>query len=233
MITGIHNPKTIGLALLIGIVPALIWLWFWIKEERKKPEPTGLLTVVFILGMVSVIVVLPIQKFIQSVTNSYDLQIIGWASAEEIIKYLVLLVVVFRTNTIKEPIEWPIFMITAALGFAALENTLFLIKPFSLDQTTVGLLTGQLRFLGSTLLHTVASGIVGIFLGLSFSMKGYVKGRYLFIGLMLAIALHSTFNFFIMKNSGNNFLMIFAFLWVVTIIIMLLFEKLRRMSGTN
>jgi RsiW-degrading membrane proteinase PrsW (M82 family) len=230
----IHNPKTLGLALLFGILPSLIWLWFWLKEDRKKPEPTGLLTVTFIMGMVAVIAVLPIQKFIQSLTDSSQLQIIGWASAEEIIKYLAVLTILFRSSYLNEPTDWPIFLITCALGFAALENTLFLIKPFSLGQTTVGLLTGQLRFLGSTLLHTVTSGIVGISLGLSFKMENKsIKRLHLFIGLVLAIALHSAFNFFIMKNNGSDFLKIFGFLWVVTIIIMLLFEKLRRMSGEN
>jgi hypothetical protein len=34
-----------------------------------------------------------------------------------------------------------------------------------------------------------------------------------------------------MKNNGSDFLKVFAFLWVATIIIMLLFEKIRRMSG--
>jgi len=225
-----NDPKILGLALLGGIVPALFWLWFWLKENQEKPEPKGLLTICFILGMLSVIFVLPIQKFIQSNVGSHQLQIISWASIEEIIKYLAVMVVVYKTTYINEPIDWPIYLITAALGFAALENTLFLIKPFSLDQATVGLLTGQLRFLGSTLLHAVSSGIIGIALGLSFHMEWYRKKWYLLAGLILAIALHSAFNFFIMENSGSDFLKVFAFLWVVTIIIMLLFEKLRRMS---
>ena len=225
-----NDPKILGLALLGGIVPALFWLWFWLKENQEKPEPKGLLTICFILGMLSVIFVLPIQKFIQSNVGSHQLQIISWASIEEIIKYLAVMVVVYKTTYINEPIDWPIYLITAALGFAALENTLFLIKPFSLDQATVGLLTGQLRFLGSTLLHAVSSGIIGITLGLSFHMEWYRKKWYLLAGLILAIALHSAFNFFIMENSGSDFLKVFAFLWVVTIIIMLLFEKLRRIS---
>ena len=53
---------------------------------------------------------------------------------------------------------------------------------------------------------------------------------YAFCGIIAAITLHSVFNFFIMQNSGKNFLQIFGFLWVITIIIMLLFEKLRRMG---
>jgi len=226
------DPKILGLAFLGGIIPSLIWLWFWLKEEEKKKEPKGVLTGVFIVGMIAVILVLPIQKYIQSNVANENLHVILWALAEEIIKYLAVLVILYKSSFIDEPIDWPIYMITAALGFAALENALFLIKPLSLGDTTVSLLTGQLRFLGSTLLHSIASSMIGIALGLSFFMGGFAKKIYLFIGLFFAIALHSVFNFFIIKNSGNDFLKVFAFLWVITVVVMLLFEKLRRMSGS-
>ncbi len=226
------DPKIIGLAILGGVAPALIWLWFWLREDEEKPEPKGLLLMCFLLGAAAVIFILPVEKLIQSSIGSQMWQIISWAGAEEIIKYLAVIIILFRTSYIKEPIDWPIYLITAALGFAALENTFFLIKPLSLDHSTVGLLTSQLRFLGSTLLHAVSSGLVGIALGLSFHMSKVSKKLYLLVGLIAAIALHSSFNFFIMNDtSGNNFLSIFGFLWVVTIINMLLLEKLRRMSG--
>ena len=227
------DPKILGLALLGGVVPALFWLWFWLKEDNHKPEPKGLLAIIFLIGMVSVVFVIPAQKFIQSNVASHEWQIIGWASIEELVKYLGVIILLYKTNRIDEPIDWPIYLITAALGFAALENTLFLIKPLSLDQATVGLLTGQLRFLGSTLLHAVSSGIIGVSLGLSFFMGKFIKKIYLLAGIILAIALHSAFNFFIIEDSGNNFLRVLGFLWVVTIIIILLFEKLRRMSVKN
>jgi RsiW-degrading membrane proteinase PrsW (M82 family) len=158
-----------------------------------------------------------------------------WASAEEILKYIAVLIILASTNRARRPIDWPVYMVTAALGFAALENALFLIKPISASQTTIALLSatslGQLRFLGANLLHTVTSGTIGIAIGLSFFMTELGKKWFLFIGFLLAISLHSAFNFFIMNN-GNE-LEVFAFLWVVTIIIMLLFEKVRRMSGIS
>lgn len=228
-----NDPKILALAFLSGIIPSVFWLWFWLKQIKKRSEPIGLLIFCFILGIISVVFVLPIEKFIQRSIQSSELQIIGWATAEEMIKYLVVLIIINKTKFLNKPIDWPIFMITVALGFAAFENTLFLIEPISLGQTVVGLLTGQLRFLGSTLLHAVASGIIGISLGLSFFMDSFNKRVYLILGIVSAIFLHSAFNFFIMSNNGSNFLRVLAFLWVATIINLLLFEKLRRMSGEN
>lgn len=225
-----NNPQTIGLALLFGLVPSLLWLWFWLKEDQKKHEPRGLLALCFIAGMVSVVLVLPIQKFLQHIIASQGGQVVAWAGTEEIIKFLAAALVLWKTQKIDEPIEWPIYMITVALGFAALENTLFLIQPLALHETTVGLITGQLRFLGSTLLHSISSGLVGISLGLSLGMRGKDKLRYLFGALAMAIALHSLFNFLIIENDGSGFLKVFGFLWVVTVVIMLLFEKVRRLA---
>jgi RsiW-degrading membrane proteinase PrsW (M82 family) len=225
-----HDPKILALAVVAGILPALMWLWFWVKEEGKRPEPRGLLALVFILGMLSTVIVLPIEKYVKIHISSPEWQLILWAASEELVKFITVLILLYNTNEIDEPTDWPIYMMTAALGFAALENVLFLLKPFTVGQTAVGLLTGQLRFLGSTLLHAVSSGLVGISLGLSFNLRGFARRFYFYIGIILAIALHSTFNFFIMRSSGGGFLQVFAFLWVAAVIVMLIFEKLRRMA---
>jgi RsiW-degrading membrane proteinase PrsW (M82 family) len=223
-----NDPKLLGLALISGIIPSLFWLWFWLHEDKQNPEPKGVLTLVFVMGALAVVVVLPIQKFIQAHVDGSNWELIGWAATEEIIKFLAVAILLYKTREVEEAIDWPIYLITVALGFAALENALFLLKPITLGETTVGLLTGHLRFLGSTLLHTVASGTIGISLGLALHLSGIKKKIYLFLGIILAVALHSTFNFFIIKNDGVDFLKVFAFLWVAAVIIMLIFEKLRR-----
>ena len=215
------------------MIPSLLWLWFWLTEE-KSSEPNGLLAIVFFMGMFSVIAVLPIEAFIKAHASSDISQYVLWASAEEILKYFAVLIILYKTNVVKKPIDWPIYMVTAALGFAAMENTLFLLNPLSASLAPSALLAatslGQLRFLGANLLHAVTSGTIGITIGISFFMGKFTREWFLFVGFLVAIALHTAFNFFIIKNVGNK-LEIFAFLWVVTIIIMLLFEKVRRMSG--
>jgi RsiW-degrading membrane proteinase PrsW (M82 family) len=220
------DPKILGLAFVGGMVPALLWLWFWLKQEEKKKEPGTMITGVFILGMLAVIITIPVQKYLHTLVTSNESEIVLWAAAEEIIKMLAVMVLLYKNRHIDQPIDWAIYFVTVGLGFAALENTLFLITPLSLGQDTVTLLTGSLRYLGSTLLHAVT-------IGLSFFMSRSWKKIYLIGGIVFATGLHSIFNFFIIKNNGADFLRVFAFLWVVTVVVMLLFEKVRRMSGEH
>lgn len=226
-----QTPLSLIFAILIGTLPAIFWLWFWLQEEDpEKHEPRLLIVVSFILGALIVIFAVWLEKFSATFISDKTLQIITWASIEEILKFIGVAVMVFGSGAINRPIDYPIYFIALALGFAAFENISFLINPFAFNNSIVGIITGNLRFLGSTLLHAMASAIIGNALGLSFYLKKY-RALYLIGGLLCAITLHSIFNFFIIERSGENFLSVFGFLWVIAIINILIFEKLKRMSS--
>ena len=55
--------KTLILAIAGGLLPALFWLWFWLREDSEHPEPKILITLTFILGMITVVIVVPIQRY--------------------------------------------------------------------------------------------------------------------------------------------------------------------------
>jgi RsiW-degrading membrane proteinase PrsW (M82 family) len=116
-------------------------------------------------------------------------------------------------------------MITIALGFAAFENVLYILKPGTTLNVTAGLLTGGLRFFGSTLLHVIASGFIGIVIGLS---PNNTRRIFMILGLAGATFLHGTFNMYILKNNTASFLQIYGYLWVAAIISLIILEKLRR-----
>ena len=213
-----------------GLLPSLLWLWFWLKEDEEHPEPKTILALVFLMGLAVVVLVLPIHKFIDTQILSASGKLVLWAATEEALKFLAVLLLLWGTHAANEPIDWPIYLITAALGFATLENTLFLMKPIAVSGATVSLLTGQLRFLGSTLLHTIASGLIGIAMGISFHLGIWRRAVLVFGWFLVAVTLHSAFNFFIIRNDGSDFMQVFAFLWVAAIILLLLFEKVRRIS---
>lgn len=224
------DPKNFIYAILGGILPAILWLWFWLKEEDDdEPEPLSLIVLTFLLGGLLVFVAVWFERFAQSFISDSSLQIFVWALIEELIKFGGVSLIIFGNNRIRQPIDFPMYFIALALGFAALENFFFLIDPLTTDGTVVGMLTGNLRFLGSTLLHAISSGMIGSALGLSFFIKKY-RGYYLIVGIFCAVLLHSLFNLFIIKGSDGNSLGVFGFLWVVTIINILIFEKLKRMG---
>jgi RsiW-degrading membrane proteinase PrsW (M82 family) len=226
------NALGIVLVILGGLIPALLWLWFWLKEDNVNPEPGWLIFLTFLLGVVSVAVVVPIQGFVQNaVGNDQTKMIVLAAAVEEIVKFGAVMIVAIRGSNLDEPIDFPIYFITVALGFAAIENALFLVNPVSVNDSTIALLTGNLRFLGSTLLHAIASATIGISMGLAFFKTKFIRKIYLLIGLAAAIALHSIFNFFIIADINISVLRTYAFLWVSAIIVMLVAEKLRRMSN--
>jgi RsiW-degrading membrane proteinase PrsW (M82 family) len=226
------NPLGIVLVILGGLIPALLWLWFWLKEDNVNPEPGWLIFLTFLLGVVSVAVVVPIQGFVQNaVGNDQTKMIVLAAAVEEVVKLGAVMIVAIRGRNLDEPIDFPIYFITVALGFAAIENALFLVNPVSVNDSTIALLTGNLRFLGSTLLHAIASATIGISMGLAFFKTKFIRKIYLLIGLAAAIALHSIFNFFIIADIDVSVLRTYAFLWVSAIIVMLVAEKLRRMSN--
>lgn len=226
----LQNPKILLYAILSGAIPAIFWLWFWLKEEDGDDrEPVNLIIVSFLLGALIVFVAVFLEKYSLNFIKDDKTQIVTWAVIEELLKFLGVSFIIYKNRNIDRPIDYPMYFIAVGLGFAALENVLYLLNPFNVSGTVVGLITGNLRFLGSTLLHAISSAMIGSAIGLSFFVKKY-RIIYVFVGTICAILLHSIFNFFIMKGSDENLLSIFGFLWVVTIINILIFEKLKRMG---
>ena len=227
------NPKTLLFAIIGGVIPAILWLWFWLKQEdSEEPEPPGLIILSFIIGGVLVLIAIGLEKYSLTFIKNNTTQVIIWATIEEILKLIGVSVILFGNKIIRKPIDYPMYFIAVALGFAAVENFLYLINPLNTEGTIVGMLTGNLRFLGSTLLHAISSAMIGSALGLAFYLQKRKFG-YLIGGIIFAVTLHSVFNFFIMKGSGENFLSVFGFLWVIAIINILIFEKLKRMGNKN
>lgn len=122
------NAHFVTQAIIAGLLPALIWLFFWNKEYSDHPEPKTLFLLCFIAGMMSVFIVLPFEQLVKE--KFFDSQglTVFWASLEELIKYFAAYVVIKNTNYLKRPIDYPIFFITVALGFAALENAWIIAK---------------------------------------------------------------------------------------------------------
>ena len=215
-------------ALAGGVLPALAWLWFWRREDSVHPEPRRLIALAFFAGMVTVVIVIPVQKFIAPYLASTAILYTAWSAIEEVMKYLAARFTVLNRREDDEPIDPVIYMVAVALGFAALENALFFLSPLSGDTFLQTFLTGNLRFIGATLLHVLASAVIGVAIGLAFYKPKATRRLYALWGVILATLLHSAFNFFILNTPETHLLRTFGFVWVGLIVLLAVLEYVKR-----
>lgn len=225
------TPGMIFFALLGGLLPAIFWLWFWLKEDSVHPEPRGLIILSFLVGMLATAGSYPIEKWIATYMGGNNFSLLFfWAVTEETLKFIGIYIVALRSKYFDEPIDAVIYFVTIALGFAALENAMFLINPLSGGDTVAALLLENFRFIGATLLHVGASGFIGVLLALTFYHTRVVRKIAGIIGLGCAIILHTLFNFSIIESEGAYIYEIFIVLWVFILGILLTCERIKRMA---
>lgn len=226
----IPTSSSLFYSLLGGILPALFWLWFWIQEDKLNPEPRSRIMMAFLGGMIAVPLVYPLQKLVFENFGMGTSTFFLWAVIEELAKYIVVGFTALRSKAFDEPIDALEYLITTALGFAALENTLFILNPLLDGNAIEGIMTGNMRFMGASLLHVVSSGILGYCIGREFYRSRAWKITWRVIGLSIAIALHTVFNLFIIYKNGEKTFLVFGFIWILVLVILLLFEKLKKIK---
>jgi RsiW-degrading membrane proteinase PrsW (M82 family) len=223
------------IAFLCGTLPALLWLAFWLFEDKKNPEPKRYIFFTFLAGMAIVLpIVLPLEKLVQSQALAVGyategiLVLLFWALIEETFKFAAAYVAALHWRVFDEPLDAVVYMITAALGFAALENALFLVSPIQAGEVLQTIITGDLRFVGATLLHVLSSATVGLLIARAFYRGGAARLRATVLGVVLATALHTVFNFFILLKGGGATFFVFLILWFGIVALLLFVERLKR-----
>ncbi len=211
----------------MGFFPIAIWLAFWLFEDWRHPEPRRRLFIAFMVGMLSVPVVLTVEAFAVMVLPYGYLLLFVWAVTEELTKVVLAWFFVLQHRTVDEPIDIPIYLITVALGFAAVENTLFIFTPLLEGATVTSAITGNLRFIGPTLIHVLGASIVGGALAFAFFRTKTEKIYYTLVGVILAATLHTIFNFLIITTGAGRVLTVFLGVWVAIIFILLALERIK------
>ena len=218
---------TIFYALIVGIVPSFVWLAFWLHEDVKHPEPKWLIATSFCGGAVVVLLSIFVEKFIVEVVSDQSIRYMLWATTEEILKLVVVAIIAFRTSYYDEPIDAMIYLVTIALGFTAIENTLFISSSFLSGDVSAAIAMEGTRFVGATLVHVVCSAIIGFSIGFTYYRHKVSKVLALIIGIVTAVALHSLFNLTIISASPNEMMQIFAWVWLSVVILIILFEEVK------
>ncbi len=283
----ISNTNVLIFSFLGGILPAFFWLWFWLRQDREKPEPKSALLGAFFGGIIAVFLALFFEltlyyilveanphlldsspkifsDFLQAFTTKYNIsgfQNIWWSKIqnlinngikinelkkialvvfiapfiEELFKWIMAYSICLRRKVNDEPVDASIYMLTTALGFAAIETTLFLTEPLTKGNIIDTLVMGNFRSVGPMLIHLISSVILGLFIGLAFYKSKIKKFFYAVTGFILATILHSFFNFFIVLNEITKSTLYFWLActgtWFLIIILLILFKKVKTISS--
>ncbi len=211
---------------MLGFLPGIVWLLFFLQEDSLRAEPKRLIASTFLWGGAATFIVLPLQiaaKYFLLAGGVMDgnvWHVFALAAIEELLKFLAVFFWISGRKEFDEPIDAMVYMVVASLGFATVENVATVLRATSAPE----LLT--LRFIGATLLHALASGIVGYYWS-----RGIMRRKvavYVVCGLVAASAFHTVFNY-LMVVWGPS-LRVTGLLVVLAFAVLRDFEELKKPS---
>lgn len=180
------------IALAASIIPTCILL-FWFYKSDRFPEPWKVVRKTFLLGVavcVPVLIVDAVLKHWQPPQTApypyafYEAFMIA-SIPEEFFKYLVLLLYSIKHQEFNEPFDGIVYGVTASLGFATLENVLYV--------STGGISVALLRAFTAVPGHALTGAVMGFFLGMTLRSPKQ-KPLWYILALLIPIILHGLYD---------------------------------------
>jgi RsiW-degrading membrane proteinase PrsW (M82 family) len=204
---------TITLLLTMAIGPALFWLIFFYRKDKYATQPLSWIVKIFLLGALITIPIAICESIAGILISEFAIAVIVAPSVEECGKYFVVTRYVYTTSEFNEPVDGIMYAVAAALGFATIENILYIFSiPLTELPTLFGVVIG--RAVLSVPGHALDSSIWGYSLGIAkFGLPR--DAPKIITGLAVAIVFHGLFNFLLMSFLGIALLLLIVipFLW--------------------
>ncbi len=222
---------------IIGILPAIIWLLFYLRQD-VHPESNRKVMEIFLWGGVMVVPVYLIESILeyffpeknillQNATLLFIYYIFVVGLVEEFFKYWVVKKRVINSSHLDEPIDLMLYLIISGLGFAMVENISVILSSTALEEAVF---VSLIRLLTAVFLHSLAAAITGYFLALSFYHR---KKFFIAVGLLFAATFHGFYNLSIIRleNAENlfSFLLPIVIIFLMAIIVYIFFKRIKHL----
>ncbi|WP_048602338.1 glutamic-type intramembrane protease PrsW [Rubeoparvulum massiliense] len=190
-----------------AIAPGVALLSYFYLRDKYEPEPISLVIRQFIFGIFLVFPVMALQHELLQLEGIpiwvHTYVITGLI--EEFFKFFIIYITVFSHVEFDHPYDGVVYSVAVSLGFATLENFLYLV----LNGVSLAFLRALLPVSG----HALFGVLMGYYLGKSkFHQNPKYRRYYLLIALLLPVLLHGTFDFIILSSSSNWMLPIIPFM---------------------
>lgn len=192
------------LFLITAFIPGFLWLWYFYRKDEYEPEPIRMVAFIFFLGMLTVIPAGILEVYIQPYLTTFADEgttlyhfldtffIVG--PVEEFLKFYVVFKFAYQHHEFDEPLDGIIYGSAAALGFASLENLVYML--------THGWAVIILRGVLSTLGHVLFASFWGFALGLARFETPDRRAFIILMGLLAAIGTHALYDFVLFAFPG-------------------------------
>ncbi len=194
--------KEILLLLILSILPTIIILWYFYRKDKYNKEPKKVLLKLFLL---SAIITIPLAILFQTIIEAFSpagiigifiSAFISAALIEECLKYWMVKRFVFHKPYFDEVIDGIVYAVTASLGFATLENILYIFGD------PEGLSVAIIRAFTAVPAHALDGALLGYFLGLAkFAPEPGMRKKLIRRGLLYAITFHGLYDFFLFTDT--------------------------------
>ena len=187
---------------------ALIVLWLWFRDRLREPAWVVLATlglgiliaapaVVIEMGVVAVGVAagLAHPESPQTLVHSAFLAFAVAALVEECLKFAVLWWFAARRDAFDEPMDGIVYGAAASLGFAAIENVMYVFGQWMSSGGAAGAFgLALVRAVTAVPTHASCGVIMGACIGVA-RFTPAARGRWIALGLAGAIGVHGVYNF--------------------------------------
>ncbi|MGM0854478.1 MAG: glutamic-type intramembrane protease PrsW [Bacillota bacterium] len=193
-----------------GIAPGLALLSYFYLRDEYEAEP---ITLVFKTFMYGALITFPIM-FLQYVLEVEGIIDSNWSTAfissgllEEFFKWFILMFAIFQHVDFNEPYDGIIYGASVSLGFATIENILYLVA------------NGVEHAFGRAILpvssHALFGVIMGYYLGKAKFSSSEERHKWLFIAISVPLLLHGTYNYIFLAEKNWIYYMVpfMFFLW--------------------
>lgn len=212
----------IGL-ILLAIAPIIVAiLWIYLKDKYEK-EPKKLLAKFFILGAILSILGIVIEEYLIKIniftgySYIFYMSFIVAALTEEGLKAMILIPNLLKEKSFNEKLDGIIYSIFLSLGFATVENIIYVL----FEDIKIAFEVGIIRGIISIPAHVVFGLTMGYYISkYKFSSETTQKRKYLSLALLYPILLHGVFDFILMiqyRWSIIVFIIYIVFLWKVSL----------------
>ncbi|MGH2404694.1 MAG: PrsW family glutamic-type intramembrane protease [bacterium] len=203
------------LLVVIAVAPGAFWLWYFLQRDRLRPEPRHLIRRVFLLGAGAALIAGALELMVFGV-GGIRAEGSGLGGAvvaatiiaviEESAKFGAIYYGVYRNVECNEVVDGIIYAVAASLGFATLENIMYVLGG--------GIGVGIMRAILSVPGHAFFGALMGFYIGVAkCSIAGATAS--LARGLILAVIAHAAYDAFLFSGTflALAVLPLVLFLW--------------------